>query len=567
MLAVTARALVACVMAVLTLAACASDEPEAILSAAAVAPDRSSTAQSVDGGLVVEIPEGAVSGEGRVQIDASADAAGLPGWTVTLSGTRLVGDAVLRFRWSPTQPGEPLPMITQADTATVDGSPVGGVTRDGEFLVVRTDHFSFWQIRPWEAVLEQAKAWVADTLDRLLSAAGEGRAPTCENEAAVREEGYGITSDSGRRVYWCVGEEDDKVVLKLVNARGYGVSAESTPGLALTSKATDDVVASIARLIQAPPSKADNTVSLLGSGAEATYEVSGEQPVGVMVTPDAGAYLLSALMFGIDTYTWVAGNVGVQGAEQKLLAALEGLSCMNSFMGMATTELTSAAAARDFFGKALEMSFSCVALAAGKVDLGVINRVVVQPLVWVMTGLSTAANGLVAAIDSAMDWSGYQVVITPPMPTRSPTVSTDCGAEDFGLNVAGLTGPAADRARQIYDAAVACDKAALVQIARQDDTELSLGLTSPEEAFAIPSPENRYWLITRLMSLRPGVHGDTLFWPWADEETGRPDFDELEASGLVGPGARAGFEEIGLYMGWRMTISPQGDWIWFAEGE
>ncbi|MCP6553590.1 hypothetical protein NL499_28790, partial [Klebsiella pneumoniae] len=46
-----------------------------------------------------------------------------------------------------------------------------------------------------------------------------------------------------------------------------------------------------------------------------------------------------------------------------------------------------------------------------KIDLGPINEFVVQPMMWVMSGLKTAADGFVAAGDS-FDIDGYQIRVS-----------------------------------------------------------------------------------------------------------------------------------------------------------
>jgi hypothetical protein len=133
--------------------------------------------------------------------------------------------------------------------------------------------------------------------------------------------------------------------------------------------------------------------------------------------------------------------------------------------------------------------------------------------------------------------------------------SANCGAKDHGLNVGEAKGAVADKARQIHQAVVACDEAALVRIASEDATELGNGLLTPQEMFAMPDTQNRYDPISRLLSVRPGIDEDgNVFWPWRDPVTGAPDADELEEAGL-GDG---GYQELGIYIGWFMRITAQG---------
>lgn len=562
---VRGRALAAAMLLLLPAAACSKDDQKPVTATASVSADQAAQVRTPDGALAVTIPKGAVDGEGTLQVAPGDPTAGKAGWQITLTGAKLVGDAVLRFKWAPAQLGEPLPLITYSDSQASSGAPT--VVRDasaaGGFVEVRTNHFSFWQIRDWGSVLDQVRTTVFDKLDSVLSAAGSGREPKCENEDAVRKAGYKVTSDGGRRVYWCLGKEDDTVVLKVVNARGYGVDVEAAPGVVLTSSNLEDLQASVAKLIPVAPMMGGNTVSLLPSGEQADYRLDGkgQHQTGVNVQPSTRAYLVSALLLGVDSYLLVAGAAGVTVPEKKMVTALKGLSCMDSLTAMATTEPDSAPAAVDFFTKALQMSFGC-AEAAGE-SLGALG-VVGGGVSWVMSALSVAANTRTMAVDAVLDWTGYEVRITKPKP--KPVLT--CGAKDLGLNLREVTGPAADKARKLYRAVVACDKDALVRIATQDGTELSLGMTTPSKAFAIPNPEDRYSMLSRLLSVRPTVDTDgTVYWPWADPDTGLPDVAELQKAGLLPAGSDGGVKELGMYIGWRLSITKNGKLGWFAAGE
>ena len=133
--------------------------------------------------------------------------------------------------------------------------------------------------------------------------------------------------------------------------------------------------------------------------------------MGVMVQPDPGAYLLSALDLAVATYTMAMERVGVSGATDKLLTVLKGQQCLGAFTDMATTELATPQQAQEFLTQALEMSFDCVALSAKQVDLGILNQAVVGPVVWLLSGVRTATDGIVAASDIVLDVDGYRIEI------------------------------------------------------------------------------------------------------------------------------------------------------------
>ena len=116
-------------------------------------------------------------------------------------------------------------------------------------------------------------------------------------------------------------------LLKVVNARGYGVATEHTPGLDVVRRDRGGLLDITAELLTPRETGDDNTVVLQGGGDQIHFGVSTTEPrMGVMVQPDPGAYLLSALDFAVATYTMVMERVGVSGATDKLLTVLKGSS-------------------------------------------------------------------------------------------------------------------------------------------------------------------------------------------------------------------------------------------------
>ena len=278
---------------------------------------------------------------------------------------------------------------------------------------MRTDHFSFWFMPDWDGQLQLAKARALDRLDAALSVTTADKHPQCAGEAEARRRGYQVLSDNGRRVYWCLGIESDEVVLKTVNGRGYGTSAEYTPGLAIKDSKANDLVGTVASFIKSPPSRRDNSVALMASGDQITYSVTGSSTMGVMVRPDAGAYLLTALQFGVDTLLMVADRVGASPTKRKLLAALQASQCLQAMTEMASTDLEAPSDVVRFFKSAIDASFDCVGDVVEDIDLGPINNLIVAPLLWLFDGVNTAVQGVVAGFET-LDTSGYQITVTPP---------------------------------------------------------------------------------------------------------------------------------------------------------
>lgn len=411
------RALVVAIICALVLAACSGVAKPRPSSSAPVRPGRDTVVTSNDGKVTVTIPGAAVQEAGRLAITPVTDA-DRNGWKITLNGARLVGDATIRFALPALAQDEPLPVVTYSTSPAGARTIATNVTRDGEDLVVRTNHFSNWFVDRWNDLLKHTKDWLTKQLTARVSA---DQAPKCNAEKQARED-YTVTSDKGSRVLWCLGMSDGNPVLKAINARRYGVSAEYTPGLRLASVDRKDFLSAVADLLTPSPTRRQNHVELLAKGSEIDLGVTGtEAQVGVMLQPEPGAYLLSALDFGISTILWVWERTGAGDITDDLLTALQGEQCLSSFTELANSEITGADQAKEFFANALGTALDCVDIALQAVDVGVVNGFVIQGVIWLITGLQTALAGIVAAADIMRDSNGYQIVITKKaQPTECP---------------------------------------------------------------------------------------------------------------------------------------------------
>ena len=408
---------------VLALVGCTSgDEPEPdqgpppIGQEAEVSTGHGGEVESEDGTLHVTVPDDAVEGDGTLSVTAAAGPEGQSAWSINLDGgAELTGEATLRFSVPDLEVDEPAPLIRWANNLDGKYKPAKNAELENENTVlVKTTHFSIWVVDRWNEALDIANKWLADRLDRALSQAGEGKHPQCDGEDSARGQGYEISSDSGRRIYWCFGLANGQPTLKAVNARGYGVTAEFTPGLNVAEWSRNDFEGMLAKLFRAPPTRSVNTVELVGSGDSISFSVAGTDEMAVRFAPDPGAYLLSALSFALETVAFLMDKVGVKGGLKKVQQSLDGLGCLQAMSSMAATELRSPADAKKFFGNALSAAFSCAGEAVGDAGLGVINQFLVQPILWALSGLATAATGIVAAVETAFDTNGYQIRISPP---------------------------------------------------------------------------------------------------------------------------------------------------------
>jgi hypothetical protein len=379
--------------------------------AAEVRPGKSNSVTSGDGQVTVTIPGDAIQGSGELVIVPVSGSFGDGGWSIELIGTELLGDATIRFALPELTDDEPLPIVTYTDSPGGPHLPAPEASRDGDELVVHTPHFSSWFVTRWSDIRAATLDHMTAALDK-ASSVPDTYHPKCEDEDEVRES-FSISSDRGRRVYWCFGLKNGEPVLRAVNARGYAVAVEYTPGLEVTHIDDKDILSSISTLLVPPSTIPGNRTDLLASTDLIELRVSGNHQVGAAFTPQAGAYLLSALSFALDTVTHGLKRTGVRDVRDQLIVALQGASCLASFSEMATTKLENAHAAQRFFTTAVEMALSCIELSLQAIDVGFINKTLVKGVLWLVAGVKLAANGIIAAADLAFDMDGYQIIISP----------------------------------------------------------------------------------------------------------------------------------------------------------
>lgn len=146
-----------------------------------------------------------------------------------------------------------------------------------------------------------------------------------------------------------------------------------------------------------------------------------------------------------------------------------------------------------------------------------------------------------------------------------------CGALPGTLNIEGVTEDAAATAMQLHDAALACDRTTLINLAQANRTELSFGGISAEDAFAIPArdeAENRYRLLSALLTLPPQVDAEFGFHRWPAEPRSDADWQALIDAGIITAQDRDQMEQGGNgYIGYRVVIDPSGAWTAFIAGD
>lgn len=412
--------------------------PDRLASSVPVREGEDATAGTRDGALVVTIAGDSLTGAGELTLTPT-ELDGLAGWSIELTGgAELTGPARLTFM-SPTTPSADVPpplVMYAADTGEL--TPVDGVVMDGSVATVTTTHFSHWFVTWWDQALAGVLNWARGALDTIYAADAAGRHPRCTGEDAVRAGGYTVTSDSGSRVMWCLGQAGDGHELVVANARGYTVAAEHTPGLSVARSAPDDIASRVANVVREAPSKPGNTVTLVGPGDELAYSVAGTPTrSGVRVQPSVAGYLVTSTQFAIDTLVQITPYLGKGNIPRdRLLQLLAVESCFAGYSSMTTTTITTATDAGNYLNDALGTALGCAEGALSRAGLNLFQTALASGIAWVFAGVRTALNGFGAAADTALDPSGYQITVTAPAPPTAPPPATGPDAP----TAAGLEG-------------------------------------------------------------------------------------------------------------------------------
>ncbi|WP_411373305.1 hypothetical protein ACLH0K_09000 [Arthrobacter sp. MPF02] len=397
-----------------------------------VAQGRDVTLPSKDGSPEITIPGSAISGEGRLHVKPVALPENRSGWAINMDGAELTGKATLVFK-GVVKEGEPAPLVGFNENPEDAPQYVLDTEVSGADLIVRTNHFSNWFTDSWDWVMD----WARNKLDSVYQSSGFGSQPKCDRESEARAGGISVTSDSGGAVQWCLGKKPDgSTVLKVNNSRGYAVSAERTPGLIMAERSMDfgQMVPRLAKYITAP-TKRGNTIDIVGPGETVEYTVDPSVATGVRLDPSPPAYLATALWFGIETTAMVYGKIFGKISSEAVGTAMDAMNCTAGFQGMATADVTNGAAAGRYFNEALSTVMSCsgkvfMELAKGKM-LDVLAVSVAQVFTWVWSGIQTAAHGLAAAADTALNFNGYRIQITPPAAQAAPPSAAPSAAVTY----------------------------------------------------------------------------------------------------------------------------------------
>ena len=188
---------------------------------------------------------------------------------------------------------------------------------------------------------------------------------------------------------------------------------------------------------------------------------------------------------------------------------------------------------------------------------------------------------LLAGCGSDASNEAQTVTVTQPE-TVTETVTTtagpssgsgDCSAADLSADLpddSSLPAAVADTRREIAAAAVACDYDRLQAIALEQDgfTYSYGGETSAADFWAGEEERGEQPMRILVESLRQDGHEYQGNWVWPEAYADNPS-DEAwqQLSGLYPPDQITSWREQGQFLGYRVGITPDGDWQFFVAGD
>jgi hypothetical protein len=174
------------------------------------------------------------------------------------------------------------------------------ITHDGGHAEVRVTHLSYFQALTTD--IDGVLAELQEFFNGLTSGiVAEARPPTCGGTTAARDNGYLVTAAGKDAIYWCLGLQGGKPILKVVNNRRYPLLA-SHPRLSVARGGSGGTLAQhIARLLSFggvviyPRDEVDFGADL-AAGATGNMEVNVGQQAQLLSSLDVGVKALLTIL-------------------------------------------------------------------------------------------------------------------------------------------------------------------------------------------------------------------------------------------------------------------------------
>jgi hypothetical protein len=188
------------------------------------------------------------------------------------------------------------------------------VTPDRRHAAVRVAHLSYFRIFGID-VGDALQALKRDIFDGITgSVLAEAARPACANETGARTDGYSIASNSSDTVYWCLGVEGGRHVLRVVNNRRYPLAVRH-PGLTVVD--TGQVPRNLAQLGSRLTSGQETIISPRDTvvfGADLLPGATG----GISTELDGVGWSLYQLQVGVESALALLTRFGIGSGEKSI---------------------------------------------------------------------------------------------------------------------------------------------------------------------------------------------------------------------------------------------------------
>ncbi|MGI5180528.1 hypothetical protein ACQEVZ_29860 [Dactylosporangium sp. CA-152071] len=428
-----ARPLVLLLLAPLALVAgCSSHKPAS--AAVDVAPGKSA-ALVMPGGARVDVPLSAVSASGRLtgtvvsSPPPAPDGLAFDGqvFDFRLDGATLT--APVKVSLPAAVPdgdqGPDVAVLAYYDPTSNSWQAAEAQYDPGAHTVVgQSPHLSVWAAFRVDTgkILEGA----GDLLKGFFGAAEKARQPNCPHQDQATVHGVTVASDSGNLVKWCAGVDDQGApVLQVADNRQYSVEIDYPDGwtvrrLGDADPMVDQAVNFVSSLLTTTPSGTRAVIVPGGHTVQFTLPPGGSGQAETR--PSTPAYLMDALMYGLDTLTMTFTKLpwgpkpSVSTSAKALKLALDAKDCFSSFEGLIRNEVADGHSAGVLFRDAAKYAVGCLEkgweIAYGY--KGILGTFLIKVALWLVDGIRLAINGVQAAVDNLIYWRSYRIKVTVP---------------------------------------------------------------------------------------------------------------------------------------------------------
>jgi hypothetical protein len=386
----------------------------------------------LSGGASVTIPAGAVAGSGTVSgKEISAPAPAPTGLTLVgatyqfeVVGTRLTKAVTVRLPLTiGVQDGyPPAALVVYFDTSKHGWTPVPATyDASAHMMVAQTSHLSIWGLASVTHALEN---WALGRLKTFLGVNDVAAQPSCPGAAQAASDGITVHSSSGSLVKWCVGEQNGEGLLTVTDDRAFAVEVDYPANWVVHREGWPDLDSAVVEGVAgalSPAPRGEKSVIVPG-GESVDFDVAAGDSGQAQVTPSAEAYLVSVLLYGVDTLImtteklpWVAA--AEPGAALSVIHHLFGLKdCIASVHKLDASEITSPSAALSLFWTDMQAMSSCLgdAWEAAYGATGELTHFLVDAYEWLLNGRDLVYQGIGGIIESVVYWQSYRIELTSP---------------------------------------------------------------------------------------------------------------------------------------------------------